>query len=121
MKAHTASLINAIVLIAMGFWGYMETVAFGKMSTALIPVIVGIVLLVLNKGLKKENKIIAHIAVLLTALMVFGLIKPLSAALADEPLVLVKLFRVLMMLLTTFMAIIAFIRSFKEARRNRES
>lgn len=121
MKAHTASLINAIALIAMGFWGYMETVAFGKMSTALIPVIVGIVLLALNKGLKKENKIIAHIAVLLTALMVFGLIKPLSSALADEPLALAKLFRVLMMLLTTFMAIIAFIRSFKEARRNRET
>jgi hypothetical protein len=46
MKAHTASLINAVILVLFGLWGYFgsENPSF----TALIPVAVGVVLLVLN-------------------------------------------------------------------------
>ena len=64
MKAHTASLINAIALISMGTWGYLDS--DGGAVTALIPVIIGVILLLVYNGVKKENKTIAHIAVLLT-------------------------------------------------------
>ena len=43
MKAHVASLINAILLVGLGAWGY-----FGSETpspTALIPVAVGAILL----------------------------------------------------------------------------
>ena len=120
MKAHTASLINAIVVILMGGWGYLETVQFGSFSTALIPVFLGIVLLLLHKGLKREDKLIAHIAVLVTVLMFVGLMKPLSATLLSEVISPAKLVRISLMLLTTLMAIVAFVRSFKEARRNKK-
>ena len=46
-----------------------------KAITALIPVIIGIILLLVNKGVKNENKALAHVAVLLTFLILLGLIK----------------------------------------------
>ena len=68
MKAHTASLINALILIGFGLWAYLGSDTPSK--TALIPAGFGAVLLSLYKGVEKENKIIAHIAVLLTLLIV---------------------------------------------------
>jgi hypothetical protein len=54
MKPHIVSLLNAIVLISFGAWGY-----FGSESpspTALIPVAIGVVLLLLNQGVKKREQ-----------------------------------------------------------------
>ena len=53
MKAHLASLINAIILISMGTWGYLDSES--KAVTALIPVIFGVIFLLINSGVKKEN------------------------------------------------------------------
>ena len=72
MKAHTASLINALILIALSLWGYFSSET--PSMTALIPTAIGVVLLALNNGVKKENKVIAHIAVLLTLLSLIGLV-----------------------------------------------
>ena len=45
MKAHTANLINSLVLIGLGLWGYYSTLPEGPESwTVFIPVIFGIVL-----------------------------------------------------------------------------
>ena len=80
MKAHTASLINAIALISMGTWGYLDS--DGGAVTALIPVIIGVILLLVYNGVKNENKIIAHIAVFLTLVTVIAIyVKPLKSAL----------------------------------------
>ena len=115
MKAHTASLVNAIILIALGLWGY-----FGSETpsmTALIPVVFGAIILALNKGIKNENKIIAHVAVLLTLLILIGLIKPLTGAMdrGDNTATV----RVAIMILSTLVALAYFIKSFIDARRQR--
>ena len=115
MKAHIASLINAIILVAFGLWGY-----FGSDSpslTALIPTFVGIALLGLNNGVKRENKIIAHIAVLLTVVMLAGLVMPLKGAIGRDDMAAVA--RVLVMLLSTLFAIVYFVKSFIDARKAR--
>ena len=49
MKAHTVSLINSLVLVTMGLWGYLDSDS--RPITALIPVIVGIILLIINSCL----------------------------------------------------------------------
>ena len=49
--------------------------------TALIPVMFGVVLLLCNSGIKKENKLIAHLAVLATVICLLGLFMPLKGAL----------------------------------------
>jgi len=116
MKAHTASLINAIILIVLSLWGYMasETPSF----TALIPTIVGVLLLAMNRGVKNENKVVAHIAVVLTLVILLGLIKPLMGAVERDDTAAIG--RVVVMLLSTVLAMVYFIKSFIEARKKRQ-
>jgi len=115
IKPYIANLINSIALITLGLWGY-----FGSTTpsvTALIPVIFGALLLLSNFGVKKENKIIAHIAVTLTLLILFGLFKPLSGAIEKGNSI--AIFRVMIMLITTIVALASFIMSFINARKAR--
>tara|TARA_B100000795_G_scaffold22916_1_gene15353 strand:+ start:22114 stop:22491 length:378 start_codon:yes stop_codon:yes gene_type:complete len=117
MKTHIASLINAITLIILSSWGYLSSDT--PSVTALIPTAIGIILLTLNKGVKKENKIIAHIAVLLTIIVLIGLIKPVFGAMdrGDNAAFL----RVAIMILSTIGAMVFFVKSFINARKNRET
>jgi hypothetical protein len=117
MKANVASLINAIILISMGTWGYLDSES--KAVTALIPVVIGVVLLLVNKGVQKENKVIAHVAVLLTLLILIGLIKPLMGSFERGNVT--AIIRVLLMIISTAWALKAFIQSFIDARKARES
>ncbi|MCH2084917.1 MAG: hypothetical protein MK226_21195 [Saprospiraceae bacterium] len=115
MKAHTASLLNAILLIAMSTWGYLSSDT--PSTTALIPAIVGVILLLLNGGVKKENKVIAHIAVLLTLIILLGLAMPLMGAMGRGDNLAV--IRVVIMILSTILALVYFVKSFIDARKNR--
>lgn len=115
MKTYIANLVNAIALILLGFWGY-----FGSDTpslTALIPPAIGFILILLTKGLKQENKAQAHIAVLLTLVVLIGLVKPLLGALERDDML--ALIRVVVMMLTSVFAMFAFVKSFIVARRNR--
>jgi len=116
MKAHTTSLINALILVIMGLWGYFESDS--RPVTALIPVVVGIILVAINNGVKKENKIIAHIAILLTLIIIIGLIKPFLGSLERGNIT--GIIRVSLMILTSLLAMIAFIQSFIAARKARK-
>ena len=115
MKAHLASLINAIFLIVLPVWGYLGLE--DPSPTRLIPAAVGVLLLLCNKGLKKENKAIAHIAVLLTLFIAFGLIKPLMGVIGRNDTF--GIVRVILMLASTVFALYFFVRSFINARKNR--
>ena len=115
MKPNIVSLINSIVLISMGLWGYFESDS--RPITALIPVIAGVILLLINSGVKKENKIASHVAVLLTLLIIIGLVKPFLGALDRENIA--GIIRVSAMILTSFWAIITFVQSFISARKSK--
>jgi hypothetical protein len=116
MKAAVASLINALILIGFGLWAYLGSEMPSK--TALIPVGFGIVLAAMVPGVKKENKIIAHVAVLLTLVILVALIKPLTAAVdRDDGM---AIMRVSVMMASTLIAFIFFIKSFIDVRRARK-
>ena len=115
MKVNIVSLINSIILISMGLWGYFESDS--RPITALIPVIVGVILLLINSGVKKENKIASHVAVLLTLLIIIGLVKPFLGALDRENIA--GIIRVSAMILTSLWAIITFVQSFISARKSK--
>ena len=111
MNSYKANFLNSLVLILVGFWGYFES----SSVTAIIPVVFGWALLFCSPGLKKENKIIAHIAVLVTLIALLGLTMPLKAAVADGRTL--SIIRVAAMLLTGSLAMISFIKSFIAARK----
>jgi len=115
MKPHVSNLINAIILILLGSWSYFGSDP--RSVTALIPVFVGIILLLLNKGIKKENRVIAHIAVILTFLIFIGLYKPLLGAMERESTL--GIVRVVLMLLFSLYALVTFIQSFVLVRKNK--
>ncbi|MEM6789106.1 MAG: hypothetical protein AAF928_05715 [Myxococcota bacterium] len=116
MQPHVASLIHAVSLVLLGMWGYLASET--PSPTALIPVVIGVVLLLLNRGVKNENKVVAHIAVLLTAVILLGLVMPLKGAIGRGSVMGVA--RVVVMLGTTIFAMVSFVKAFKAARRARE-
>ena len=116
MKAHQASLINAILLIGLSLWGYFSSET--PSNTALIPAIIGAILLAMNPGIKKENKIIAHVAVVLTLVILIGLIKPLTGAIGRTDVA--AEVRVAIMIISTVFALGAFVKSFMNNRKNRQ-
>ncbi|PCH65739.1 MAG: hypothetical protein COC01_09340 [Bacteroidetes bacterium] len=117
MKPSLASLLNGLILISLGLWGYFGSET--RPLTALIPVIIGVILLLLNKGVRNENKVIAHIAVVLTFLILLGLIMPFLGAFARSNNA--AIIRVGIMMFSTIVAMMFFIKSFINARKSREN
>ena len=117
MNAPTANLINSGTLVIMGLWGDFSSES--PSSTAFIPVIGGVLLLLMHNGVKTENKVIAHIAVVLTLIMILGLAMPLKGAIGREDTM--AIVRVAIMVITGILAMVAFIGSFKAARKAREA
>ena len=122
MTAQKMNLINALTLILLGLWGYIDvsnyklaTIVSFEHWTALITVLFGIILLLCNKGVQNSNKAIAHVAVVLTLLVLIALVGKRLPISIDQGGV--GLFRVLAMSLSSFIAFIAFIRSFIENRK----
>ena len=122
MTAQKMNLINVFTLISLGLWGYidvsnytLDTIVSFEHWTALITVLFGIILLLCNKGIQNSNKAIAHIAVVLTLLVLIALVGKRLPISIDQGGV--GLFRVLAMSLCSFIAFIAFIRSFIENRK----
>ena len=113
MNSYKANLINSSTLIIIGLWGYFES----SSVTALIPVVFGVILFLCSKGVKSQNKLIAHIAVLLTLIILLslgGMRLPKSIESGG-----LGLLRVLSMIATSTLAMIFFVKSFIDARKNR--
>ena len=115
MNAHKSNFINSIVLIALGIWGYLDT---GSIS-ALIPVGFGTVLIACSNGLKNQNKIVSHLCVLFTMVILIALIgMRLPKSLESGG---IGLLRVLVMISTSSLAMIYFVISFINARKSTEN
>lgn len=115
MTPHLASLINAAVLVLCSGWAYLVSGS----PTALIPGAFGLAIALCNPGVKRENKVIAHIAVLLTTLVLLALFMPLRGAIGRGDLM--ALLRSGLMAASCVFAIVYFIKSFRDARRARET
>lgn len=113
MKPYIVNTLNSILLIVIGSWAYFSSET--PSVTALIPVIAGILLLMITPGFKKGNRVIAHIAVIITLIILIGLVKPLTGALGREDQLAV--FRVVLMMASSVFAMIVFVKSFIDARR----
>ena len=116
MTPHIANLINAGVLIVCSFWAFL-TPEFSSW-TALMPAGFGVALILCTPGVKAEIKVIAHVAVLLALIVLVLLIVPFITVLSKGNAV--SAIRVAVMMTTCIIAKVAFIKSFRDARRRRE-
>ena len=112
MKPATVNLINALILIGIGLWGAMSSTS----PTAYIAPGFGALFLLLYPGFKSGNKIIVHVVVLFTFILIFALASPLLKAInaGDQ----MRAIRVGIMLGSCIVASIIYIKSFIDARRN---
>ena len=121
MKTYQANLLNSLTLILMCLWAYLTYEPIDGKSqnvTALIPLFLGVILLFCHKGIKNENKVIAHIAVFFTLIAIIGIVsKPLVAAINDGRGI--SIFRLSLMLLTSTIAMFTFVKSFMKARQKK--
>jgi hypothetical protein len=108
MKNFQVMIFNAIVLIALGVYGYTLP---PHSVTALIAPAIGIILLALSFPVKKENSIAAHIAVGLTALsfLVFTVIGVIR----------MNTF-IILMAIVTLVALVFYISDFLKRKAERE-
>jgi hypothetical protein len=116
MKPFQINLVNACVLIIMGLWGYFASA--DPSPTALIPVGFGAIFGLSTPPFKKGNRVVAHIVVLLTFLLIIALFMPLLGALNRQDTL--AIIRVSVMLLVSIVAMVIYIRSFIEARKKEE-
>jgi hypothetical protein len=119
MTVEKMNLINALTLVILGLWGFIDvntpSLETGISWTALIPVFFGAILLLCHKGIKNGSKVIAHIAVVLTLLILIALVgKRLPISIENGG---IGLFRVAAMSVISLLAFVSFIRSFIENRK----
>ena len=105
MNATKANIINSVCLIAIGLWGYLEVIS----PTALIPVGFGAALILCSPGVRKENKVVAHIAVLLTLVILIALTGMRLPKSIDQGGL--GLVRVLLMIGTSVFSMVYFVKS----------
>jgi len=117
MSPYKANVLNALILIMMGSWGYF--VSSSASPTILIPVFFGSVFLALTPSLKKDNKLIAHIAAALTLIVIFALFMPLRGSIGRDDME--ALFRVSCMLVSSLFAMTIFVKSFIDIRKARQN
>ena len=115
MKPYQALVANGIVITLLGLWGYFASQ--NPSPTALIPVVFGLLFLSAAPAMKRENKIIAHIVVLFTLLLLVALFMPFKGALGRGDAA--GAFRVGLMMLVTAVAMSVYIRSFIQARTSK--
>jgi hypothetical protein len=114
MKLHIISLINGIILMVFGIWSHLWPES--PSPTALIPVIFGAFILVLNKGVRNYRKAISNAVMVLTFLILLGLIFPLTGSIerGDNS----ALIRVLIMMASSLISFIFFVKRFINDRFN---
>jgi hypothetical protein len=108
MKLYVLSRINATFLIVLGVWAHWWPES--RSLVALIPVILGAAILVLNKGVRRKDIGVSNAVMIVTFLALVGLIVPLNGAIsrADTP----SIYRVGFMMLISLISLILFIKRF---------
>ncbi len=111
MKPYQINLITGIVLILVGVWSYLNSTS----PTALIPAAFGLIFAIVTPMFRKGNRVVVHIVVVLTLLLIIALFRPLMGAIGDGDTM--GMVRVGIMMAVSVIAMIVYIKSFIDARR----
>jgi len=81
MNAHKANLINVVTLMVVSTWGYIQSLTPSIID--LLPLLVGVVLLSLNNGIKFGLNAQINAAAVITGFVFVGLAKAGNTALEN--------------------------------------
>ena len=115
MSAYKTTIFGSSIILLISTWGAVES-SFSP--TSFIPLFIAVLLLLCAKGVKKENKVIAHIAVLLALLCFLGLFMALKGTLERDNAI--ATYRVAAMIIISGIILVSYINSFVQARRKRK-
>ena len=113
IKPKLALLINSITLIAFGIIGYL----IKSSPTALIPAIFGFLLVLSYLIYDRNNKLVAHVALVLIFLIICSLFTPLISRLSDNDIG--GILRIIIMQIVSCYTMVCFIVSFINARKQK--
>lgn len=108
MNAHKANLINVVTMMVISTWGYIQSLTPSIID--LLPLLVAVVLLSLNNGIKFGLRGQINAAAVITGFVFLGLAK--AAYTAFENIDNEEVFRYGFMATTSLFSLIFFISSF---------
>ncbi|HRO08609.1 MAG TPA: hypothetical protein PK611_10810 [Saprospiraceae bacterium] len=82
MNRQKANLLNAVTLIFLSFWVYYDAVNQGIHQ--LFPMALGIMLLAMNQGIMLDNRAQIRVAMVITVLTLFFLVKMSCTTIEDD-------------------------------------
>jgi hypothetical protein len=118
---HKVNIIYAILLIVLGLFGFLARYfEMGDFQvTSLIPAFFGVLLIPMTKGIKNENTVIAHIAVVLTlvlgVMIAYMFFKNLNADFVGSR----KFFIFLISGIASFIALGIYVAGFIDKKKNK--
>ena len=113
LQPKKATLLNSLILIIVGLSSYLAT----SSPTALIPVFFGALMMICYMFYDKNNKLIAHICVVLMLLIFISLFMPLNKRIDANDLN--GIIRIGIMQLVSLYSMACFITSFIKARKEK--
>lgn len=118
---HKVNYYYAIFLILIGLFGFIARYSEqGDMQvTSLIPAFFGIIFLFFTKGIKRENTIIAHLAVVLTLVLAGVVTYMFFKNLSPEFIGSRKFFIFLFTALVSYLVLGIYIAGFIDKKQNR--
>lgn len=111
MQPWRANFINGVILAIMGLWAGLTS----SSPTAFIPLAFGIIFLICTPFMRSGNKIVAHIVVILTLMVIIALSKPLMGAIERGSTL--GITRLAVMIFSCVVAMVVFVKSFINARK----
>jgi uncharacterized membrane protein len=118
-NAHVVNLVYSIILIAVGIIGFLlRYIEVGDFQfTALIPAFFGIALISMNKGIKNQNKLIAHIAVGLSTIFLLLCIVMFIRNIISHPFINRKSVIFMIIIISSIFALYSYILRFMSIRK----
>jgi general stress protein CsbA len=112
MKNYHITLLNAAILIGIGFSGYFAAAPDHRSMTAFIAPAAGILLLAMFPAVKKQNKTITHVVVVLTLLITVSFF--ITGFMRGNSLIII-------MAVVSLIALILYIMDFIRRKKEREN
>lgn len=117
---HKVNIIYAFLLIILGLFGFLARYYYqGDFQfTSLIPAVFGLILIPMTKGIRNENTVIAHIAVVLTLVLGVMITFMFFKALSIEFIGSRKFFIFLISGLASYIALGIYVAGFIDKKKN---